>query len=114
MALAEIKRDNGRLAIVEIISGPNWEHRETMGILPKRPADLVSIGPAMETTDGWWFGTGERIVNGRRRWIGWRADEAELARINREFIEAITESSVPVTDDTFAEFSDDAMVVTFD
>lgn len=99
MAIVEIIRDNGKLAIIEVISGLNWEHRETFGVLPRRPADVTRIDPVLTVEeDGRKVVTGQRLVNGQARNIAWWADDEEVARVNAEFAAALERSSVEVTD----------------
>lgn len=76
-----------RLAVVEIVG-------VRFPVLPKRPANLVRLF-AKETVGDKVLGTGQREVDGEIKNIAWWADAEEVARIDREWREAIERNTIP-------------------
>jgi len=99
MERVTIIRESGLLMIVEIVG-------ERFAVLPERPEVLSHIGHIEDLPDGRKIVTGMREVNGVLRNVAWRADDAEVARVQGEWREAIARSSFEVVDITFEEFAD--------
>jgi hypothetical protein len=76
-----------RLAVVEIVG-------VRFPVLPQRPTDLVRLF-AKEPVGDKVLGTGQRVIDGEVKNIAWWADEDEVARIDREWREAIEANTIP-------------------
>lgn len=80
----------GKLMVVEIVG-------QRFPVLLSRPADgLRHIGPKETLPDGQVIGTGQRELFGELKNVAWRADAEEVARIDREWREAIENSTSEV------------------
>lgn len=84
----------GKLMVVEIAG-------DRFPVLLARPEGLMHLGPKEEMADGQILGTGIREVSGVLRNVAWRADAEEVARIDAEWREAISRSTIEITDSMF-------------
>lgn len=92
--------ETGRLAIVDIVG-------DRFPVFPRRPESLVRLFAKETLSDGRVLGTGQRTLpDNTTRNVAWWADADEVARIDREWREAIARSSFEVVDTTFEEFAD--------
>lgn len=83
--------ETGRLAVAEIVG-------ERFPVLPKRPENLTHLFAKEELADGRFLGTGRRVTPQGVQNIAWWADAEEVARIDREWREALAASSHELID----------------
>lgn len=81
--------ETGRLMVVEIVG-------VRFPVLPQRPENLVRMFAKETLADGRVLGTGQRVMDGEVKNIAWWADADEVARIDREWREAIEHSTIPI------------------
>ena len=79
----------GKLMVVEIVG-------DRFPVLLARPASLIRLFAKEEMADGQIIGTGQREVDGEVKNVAWRADADEIARIDREWREALDRSSYEI------------------
>lgn len=94
MAEVSIRR-MGNLGIMTVRYGENFEFSDRYPVLPERPAGLVRVGPTYEI-DGHKVATGDRLLNGAERSVGWFVSDEEAAEIARQFAEALAGKTFPV------------------